>query len=341
MAQRKQILINDVLLHILEYLDSNTLHTCLFINRSLYNLVVPLVWRSPYFRNFEAARTLKRSLEDHPKNAIFIRELCFNTIGAYSYSENALLMSLINACHRLIKLDLSYLGNVTDSVLEIFAQQCPELRIIYLRDCRNLTDKTIKALALGSNRLREVNLERCFRMTSRVITDLAKRQQHIENLDLTFCPWVTDDLAYPMTAFHSLNALNLSACSRVTSQFLIILAPYVPYLKELHLGGLKNVSDEAIIKVATHCFELETLVMCGCNIHDVSLYCIAENLRKLKKVDVSFCPRITQIGLEFLSCMNLQSLRSSDLDLNYNFLGSVRNELPRLFGDVSNNVTAY
>ncbi|CAG8491230.1 7690_t:CDS:1 [Ambispora leptoticha] len=337
----KSILINDLLFKILELVEPKTLLDCLLVNRNMYQLAIQILWRAPRFRVFQTVKQFCKALEFRPHNAKFVRELNFNIESIFNPINNTLFISIVENCHGLVKLDVSFASLITDEAIIAISRQCPELRTIELSECDKLTDISIKALANGCNRLLELNLEMCSSLTPRSIDYLAQRQQHIEVLNLSLCGWVNDDVAYSMSEFYSLRVLKLSHCRNVTSKFFTILTPYTPHLKELHITGSSEMKDEGVINITKHCPELEVLVLSGCKISDLSMYCIAENLKNLKKLDVSGCPNITYKGLELALCLNLTSLRANNFDINVDALNILRNQFPRFWGDAYHNTIAY
>ncbi|CAG8462056.1 377_t:CDS:1 [Ambispora gerdemannii] len=336
----KSILIDDVLFKILELVDPNTLLDCLLVNRNMYQLAIQILWRAPRFRVFQTVKQFCKALEFRPHNAKFVRELNFNIESIYNPTNNNLFISIVKNCHNLVKLYVSFASLITDEAIITVSRQCPDLKTIELCECDKLTDISIKALANGCNRLLELDLERCNNLTPRAIDYLAQRQ-HLEVLNLNLCGWVNDDVAYSMSEFYSLRVLKLSNCTNVTSKFFTTLTPYTPHLKELHITRSSEMKDEGVISITKNCPELEVFVLCGCNISDLSMYCIAENLKNLKKLDVTGCSNITDKGLELALCLNLTSLRTNNFDLNADALNLLRSQFPKFWGDAFHDVITY
>jgi hypothetical protein len=69
-------------------------------------------------------------------------------------------------------------------------------------------------------------------------------------------------------------------------------------------------SDDGIVAIATHCFELEFLELFMANITDLSLFEISNNCSNLEFLEISKCKKITDDGLiaPATNCLKLKEL---------------------------------
>ncbi|CAG8468883.1 15621_t:CDS:1 [Acaulospora morrowiae] len=304
------VLIDDVLILVLEIVDQRTLYSCLFVSRSMYEIVLRKLWRSPRFKKYQDILVFRKCLQARPRFGRYVKELCFKNIVQCNFLDDNLLTSLIKSCNCLTKLDLSFAGMITDTALMVVSQHCPQLNHICLRECRTLTNDSIGAIVKNCKQLVSLNFSRCLSITPSVFEDLITRHRdHVKKLDLTFCKWVRDDTASLISQFGSLRKLILTNCVEITSNFMINLAPNVPHLRALHLGWVLNITDDGVIQIVDHCPKLRVLVLCGCNIHDETLHHIAKKLKMLAKLDVSFC---TNLSDDVLRMFNIAELRYGD-----------------------------
>ncbi|RHZ71183.1 hypothetical protein Glove_261g66 [Diversispora epigaea] len=321
------VLVDDVIILILDHVDQKTLYSCLFVNSKLYQLTLPTLWRSPRFMKFRNVLIFQQCLQPRPHMEKYIKELCFNRLGFCNYLDDELLIQITKSCKYITKLDLSFAGMITDAALTIISKHCSQLNNICLRECRTLTNDSIKAIAKGCLTLISLNFERCLSITSLAFDELtANHKNYVKKLDLTLCKWVNDDMAPIISKFYSLRKLNLTNCTEITSDFLTTLAPNVPNLEAIYLGGVLRITDEGVIQVVDHCPNLRILVLCGCDIHDRTLYHIAKKLKNLYKLDVSFCMNITHNAMRTLLCMNITKLSYGESDIDERTLMSLRRE---------------
>jgi hypothetical protein len=125
----------------------------------------------------------------------------------------------------------------------------------------------------------------------------------------------------------NLKTFILGSCQNRTENGLIASAKKCLKLEEIDMNeifkltDLKTLSlvccrydyitDDGIVAIATHCFELEILELSTANITDVSLIAISFNLFNIKKLLLGGCAKITDNGVILIAknCLKLKEIK--------------------------------
>ncbi|PAA54184.1 hypothetical protein BOX15_Mlig012427g1 [Macrostomum lignano] len=124
-------------------------------------------------------------------------------------------------------------------------------------------------------------------------------------LDLSNCSKVTGiglDEIFPSSQFPfpDLEELHLQGNRHVQDSHLFNLASGAPSLRQLHLSGSVGVSDKGLVAIVSRCHRLRSLGLANCDgITDAGLQHLAAD--SLHYVDLSFCSRVSQAGLDQLA----------------------------------------
>lgn len=121
---------------------------------------------------------------------------------------------------------------------------------------------------------------------------------------------VTDtSMAYfgSTSAAENLRVLMLHHCWELSNQGVASLAHGLPNLHTLSLSGCSKVSSCEFIII----FIVSSSVS---QVSDDAIEVIAEQLRGLKYLDLSWCPRISDAALEYIACDLSDSLTHLILD---------------------------
>jgi len=114
--------------------------------------------------------------------------------------------SLLESCHKLVYLDLSFCSNITDKAFE--GMHDPLLKILNLKGCDKLTDRALLAIATGCKNLNGLYLAYCSQITDKglfAFTDTA-----IATLDLSRCSKITEKgVLHMVEQCKHLTSLNL------------------------------------------------------------------------------------------------------------------------------------
>ncbi|KAM3163984.1 F-box/LRR-repeat protein 7 [Lachancea thermotolerans] len=158
---------------------------------------------------------------------------------------------------------------------------CPNLKKLSLRYCKSLTDSTLHHIAL-------------------------RTRQTLTTLDLTRCTGLTDvGFSYwGYQNFANLEKLVLSECTFLTDNSIRWIANCAPRIRELYLSFCCSLKDTALEFLWLGCPGLEILDLsfCGRAVSDISLLGLSMHLRKLQRISLKGCLRVTRSGLDSLLC---------------------------------------
>ncbi|SCU97816.1 LAFA_0G13454g1_1 [Lachancea sp. 'fantastica'] len=156
---------------------------------------------------------------------------------------------------------------------------CPNLKVLILRHCKSITDSTLRHIALyGRHNLRELDLTRCTGIT-----------------DVGFLYW-------GYHTFPNLEKLVLSECIFLTDDSIRSIASCASGLRILQLSFCCSLTDASLETLCLGCPNLEVLDLsfCGRAVSDISLLALSMHLRKLRRITIKGCLRVTRSGLDSL-----------------------------------------
>ncbi|XP_024980317.1 F-box/LRR-repeat protein 3 isoform X2 [Cynara cardunculus var. scolymus] len=214
------------------------------------------------------------------------------------------LISVIRGCKGLQNLNAGYY------FLLVYGR--PNLKMLDLTCCDDITDVAISAIASSCRKLLCLKLESCSLLTEKSFSYLGSSCHLLEELDLTECH--VNDIGLD----------NLSKCSE---------------LRCLKLGICTDISDTGLSYIASHCkieeldlyryrvsyityngFDLydaflKLLFGCRCsNVGDDGLRFLATGCKKMRKLNLSYCTKVTDKGMVYLGLLE----ELSDLELRSN-----------------------
>lgn len=175
---------------------------------------------------------------------------------------------------------------------DIVVEACKNLVNATLEGCRNFRRQTLHKLLEGNDRLAHVNL-----------TGLVAVNNHTCKVVARNCP--------------QLESLNVSWCTHMDARGITTILRACPKLKDLRAGEIRGFSNPEIAEAVFLAENLERLVLSGCSdIDDQTLRIMMTGVdpemdileeraivppRKLRHLDLSRCPLITNVGLKYLS----------------------------------------
>lgn len=99
--------------------------------------------------------------------------------------------------------------------------------------------------------------------------------------------------------------------SRMTQYKLASIIPFVPKLKSLNLDLSRELTDNAIARVALLCPDLEIISLSWCvGLTNAAILSLIQNCPRIKDINLSFCSNITDAAIIALTnrCQDLQSI---------------------------------
>ncbi|KAG0340529.1 hypothetical protein BG004_006365 [Podila humilis] len=225
------------------------------------------------------------------------RQCCF-TAEIYSshqpiFDSNAHFIHSISAKRRLIGGDMRFI-----------AQQCVNLRVLNLVDCR-MTPASFDILCDGIPHVRSLTLEHCIGVNSRMVTKL-NRLTHLAELSIMVHTqerghgdWREDELAQllvrsPLRSLHivgpDLSHIHLQALER---------SPEPLSLEHLYLHST-FISPNALAVLLQKSNGLKTLILLHNAIKNSTIQAIAENCTTLTKLGLRQTKSVSSTGFEVL-----------------------------------------
>ncbi len=117
----------------------------------------------------------------------------------------------------------------------------------------------------------------------------------------------------------NLESLNLSGCYNLTDMALdSAFYRDILCLRTLNLSLCKDVSDNCLGRIATHCKNLEDLDLGGCTkVTNLGLFFVSLGLKKIKRLNLRSCRQISDAGIGHLAGINSEpvALATSLVDL--------------------------
>ncbi|KAG9509781.1 F-box/LRR-repeat protein 2, partial [Fragariocoptes setiger] len=247
---------------------------------------------------------------------------------------------LSSRCGNFLKrLTLRGCRSVTDSSIDIFANNCRNLEEINLDDCKQLTDRSCLSLANYCPRLTSLNIASC-EVTDESLIALGTNCKNLQHIDISGCNKITgagiraladgcpklrsfisiactntavnnESLQYLASKCKQLRTINLNACSSITDEAVIALSENCDDIVNCCLSKCTNIADQSLIALSQHCPKLKTLGLIGCNLlTDAGFQALTRGCKYLENLDLEGCVQITDQTLYYLTlnCLKLKRL---------------------------------
>ncbi|XP_031503179.1 F-box protein At3g58530 [Nymphaea colorata] len=225
---------------------------------------------------------------------------------------NRLFAALALPRYKHIKhINLEFAQDIEDKHLALLKGKLLEdLQCLNLNGCQKISDDGVEAITSVCPKLQAFFIYWNMRVTDVGIKYLTNNCKEIVDLNLSGCKNVTDkSLQLIANTYQEMKALNLTRCTKITDQGLQQISLKCSSLESLNLYALSSLTDRAYKKFAL-LSQLRCLDLCGAqNLSDEGLCSIAE-CRGLVSLNLTWCVRITDIGVLTLarSCTSLEFL---------------------------------
>ncbi|XP_051884007.1 F-box/LRR-repeat protein 2 isoform X3 [Pristis pectinata] len=218
-------------------------------------------------------------------------------------------------------LSLGRIRHITDSVLK----DLPTIRTLQALDiseCYQVSGcDLVKGLASpkAASKLVRLNFSCCTMVNDSCLFSMAKiLGRNLRELDLTSCLYISDISVHAIANhLRGLTVLRLGWCKKITDWGLLGLIKAnddsQPHNKEirfdelrtLSLSMVREITDESIVSIATHCRSLEQLSLSHCGqLTDQGLIGAVSHLKRLTHLDISCCDKIT---IHLFPCRKVES----------------------------------
>jgi len=200
-----------------------------------------------------------------------------------------------NALKPLTNLDtftISNSPNVTNILLHSIGNHCPQLKNLYLPGCVGLTDA--------------------------FVPQLCKQCKNLEKIDLSFTNVSVGIIPAALITLKNIIELNLGDSKESSVPIDMGDESFTRPLKTLNLRN-SPINDQMLDWVVSRCPDIETVVLENCqNVTDHSIVKLANKLKGLTTLDISFCDQVTDAALYALAENEDSKLRFLDLSYCYN-----------------------
>jgi hypothetical protein len=187
----------------------------------------------------------------------------------------------------ILELDIERQDFTSAAVISL-AQSCTRLKTLALLCGDKVNDTVVEAFALNCSRLEGLQLSGAFTPAalSAVASHCGPRLRYL-TLSMTHC--APDGLIAIAKHCRQLEELQLCNCGSLPAGPLVQLLSSLPRLRELLLGGLRVITDEVLVAIATHLPNLQhlSLLVCGGGYTKVGAQALATSLTRLQR----FCLR--------------------------------------------------
>nr|XP_023666147.1 F-box/LRR-repeat protein 13 [Paramormyrops kingsleyae] len=190
-------------------------------------------------------------------------------------------------CSQLQHVELNDMPTIVDKCVLVMVSRCSSLNAISFLDTPHLSDIAFKAIAEGC-RLQWIRIEANSQMTDISWRHLTRNCPSLRFIQVVDCPQLSDASMRSISSLKNLTSLSVADCRRMSDVGLryLLEGPSGPKLCRLNLSGCGRVGDMSLVRLAQRC-------------------------SSLRHLDLSYCERLTDTGLECLGL--LSSLVSLDL----------------------------
>uniref|UniRef100_F7E2V4 Uncharacterized protein n=1 Tax=Monodelphis domestica TaxID=13616 RepID=F7E2V4_MONDO len=202
-------------------------------------------------------------------------------------------------------LDLSSCMSLTDSSLLAISANLPLLTILRLAWCKEITDSGLLGLVECGEELPPEPLAPHESPSQEAPNKQPRASllmlRALQELDLTACNKLTDISLTKVLRFPYLKQLSLSLLPELTDTGLVAVAKGCPGLEHLALSHCNHLSDQGWAQAARCWPRLRHLNLSSCNqLTEETLVTIGKACRRLKVLDVSLCQGISMAAVERL-----------------------------------------
>ncbi|XP_077452272.1 F-box and leucine-rich repeat protein 13 isoform X1 [Stigmatopora argus] len=204
----------------------------------------------------------------------------------------------LRACNSLEWSSLQHIG------------QCKNLQELNVSECFNITDAMMRSFVEGCNSLLYLNLSSTL-LTDATLRELASNCINLQYLSLAYCHKMTDEGFQYLSlgrGCHNLLHLDLSGCTQVTETGYSYISEACPFLREILLNDVYDLSDNCISALMANCQSLSSISLLEAwQISDAGMKAIAE-VAKLKSFSLEGNNHVSHVSWKTL-CSNSRGLR--------------------------------
>ncbi|XP_053175910.1 dynein regulatory complex subunit 6 [Scomber japonicus] len=268
------------------------------------------------YLNLSCTLVTNKTLRELSRNCLNLQYLSL----AYCYrftDKGFLYLNTGKGCHNLIHLNLSGCTQMTVNGFRYISDGCPSLKEIVVNDMPTLSDSCVLALIDRCRCLSSISLLDAPHLSDIAFKAIAEGAK-LKTFSTEGNNQLTDlSLKALCSSSHNLSRLHATECPRITDASLKSVA-ILKNLQQLDISGCNKVSDKGIYYLieGSSATTLRELNVSYCNhISDISVMRITRRLCKLYHLNLSYCERLTNAALEWLSGSSVCSIDISGCNI--------------------------
>ncbi|KAJ7068459.1 hypothetical protein C8F01DRAFT_1118254 [Mycena amicta] len=225
-------------------------------------------------------------------------------------TSNTAIVGLASSAPRLQGINLAGCKRVSDRGVLALASNCPLLRRVKLSGLEDITDRAVSALAVSCPLLLEIDLNHCKLITDVSIRDIWIHSSHMREMRLSHCPELTD-AAFPAPINpDTVEAPNPFPTTLASPDLPpLVINKTFEHLRMLDLTACSQVTDDAVDGIISHAPRIRNLVLSKCGqLTDRSVENICKLGRYLHYLHLGHAAKITDRSVRTLarSCTRLR-----------------------------------
>ncbi|KAI9019258.1 hypothetical protein CLU79DRAFT_759400 [Phycomyces nitens] len=243
--------------------------------------------------------------------------------------EDQLVQLAVNAGTFLKFINLRGCTHLTGHGLRSLAVACPNIQVVYLKDCRNVSTASIGFFLqntpsvcvldlsgldsvsdgilqiIGSHlpTLEKLNVGWCRKISGKGIPAIAEGCTMLRHLKLNGCTNLDDRAMQSLGELPNLTHLCLSSCVSLNDTLLLkFLSRSTAPLTRLNLSSCARLSDTSLCNLALHSTKLTHLELSGCTLLTDHGFCfLAPRITGLVHLDLEDIQQITALTVKSLA----------------------------------------
>ncbi|RWS27627.1 F-box/LRR-repeat protein 14-like protein [Leptotrombidium deliense] len=254
---------------------------------------------------FSQILSLQRGLKEVTQGVPKLESLTLT--GCYNLTDEKLMSAFSHDNESLVELNLSMCKQITDRSIYKIAQHLKALQVLDLAGCSNVTNNVLHTIRCELKRLRHLNLRSCRNITD---SGIAKLCGQVAN---SACESTAETSKERVVENVALEYLGLQDCQKLTDEALKHISAGLKNLKSINLSFCSGITEFGLKHLST-VSNLQELNLRSCaNITDIGIKYLSEAGLRLRVLDISFCDKIGDQSLSFVS-HGLNSLQSLSLN---------------------------
>ncbi|WAR09666.1 FXL17-like protein, partial [Mya arenaria] len=182
-----------------------------------------------------------------------------------------------------LELDFRHCPNLPTIQFLRIVRKAPLLRRLFISDRTNLYPPELAIVLESCPHLCEIDIGFCDKITCELINCLASYAQNLTHINVEGCNYFDEGCVENLVKLKRLSHLNLSHCTAIQDQGLMLVAKRLEKIVNINLDGMNFITDS-----------IQHIAECRC----------------LKHLAMSFCESLTDRSLEYIrKCVNLEYLR--------------------------------